>query len=744
MRARMIFISFFVLCTALQARAQDMLSAYKATAVAADGSYGIHGSDLLWKQEAELRAYLAAHPEADLRTQLRKVAAWGFTVGSTKSWYATDLTTGNTQYLVPSTCRAVGTNCYVFVENAQWGGRVTQAIVDSVRNAFDIRTPANPAKGIYQTDVDAFGNPPDVDNDPRIIILLLDIKDGYTGTGGYVVGYFHSLNETSLSGSNKAEIYYLDCNPLDLTKPAGLEDGLSTTAHEFQHMIHYNYDPNEVPFINEGCSLVAEVNAGYPIYTQSGFVGETNHSLFDWRAGDINNVLKDYSRAARFMTYVRDQFGMGFFKPLVRMNLQGADGMTVTMQQYGISWSFADLVQNFEIANMVNDRAIDTKYGYLYPSIVKTSGTTLMTPSYAQSDFIEPYGALFLSFKVGSDLKALFTADAGLVVKALEIGPASKRLVDVSSGTPFAEPLFGSTYNEIDFVVLNRTANQLVVTTAVSGKGVSAVELKYDLQEPSGYLALATNDTVAVTFDGVAGAKLDSIRVALRRVGTITGGVWRQAAGVRPLGSPLAVPVSATTAGPAPTVPYPVPYPNWATIDLRSKNVDASSPFAVSFNSLGDPAVQQRVMVSKYQSSSAFHSYTFLVDGSNGAGWYYISANTAGDSVYVYHVRAYVSFGPTDVRKPMELVPSSTVLEQNFPNPFNPSTTIKFTIAARQFVTLKVYDILGKEVASIVNEVLPAGTYSRTWNAASMPSGMYFSILKAGGVTETKRIVLAK
>ncbi len=747
MRARILSVVLSVLCAVLGLRAQDRSTAYHATAVSENGSYGIHGSDLLWKQEAEMRQYIAAHPESDLRMQLKKQAAWGFTVGSAKSWYATDLTTGTTQYLVPSTCRAVGTNCYVFAENALWGTRINQAIVDSVRNVFDLRTPANSSKGIYQTDVDAFGTPPDVDGDPRIIILILDIKDGYAGSGGYVEGYFYSLNETTRSGSNQAEIYYLDANPLDLTTASGLQGGLSTTAHEFQHMIHYNYDPNEVPFINEGCSLVAEVNAGYALYSQSLFANETNHSLFDWRSGDNTNVLKDYSRAARFMTYVRDQFGMGFFKTLVASNATGQNGVTLSMQQAGVTLSFSDLVQNFEIANIVNDRTINTKYGYVYPTIVKAAGTTFMSPGYTSAgdpDIIQPYGAMYMKFKAGSNLKALFTADPNLVVKALEITASSQKLVDITSGVQFAEPGFGSTYPEIDFMIINRDASQHSVTSVITGTGVSAVELKYEIFEPSGYLSNAENDTTCVTFDGVSGARLDSVKIALRRPGSMTGGIWSlNTTTRRPLGTPLAVPMTATSTMAAPPVPYPVPWPSWATLDVRSKNIDASNPFVVAVRNEGVYTAAPRVMVSKYASSSSYHSFTFQSTNAT-PDWYYLSATAEPDSIWLYHIRAYVSFGPTDVRKPMELMPSTTALAQNYPNPFNPSTTLQFSLAARQFVSLKIYDVLGKEVAAIVNDELPAGTYSRTWNASAMPSGVYFSTLKAGGVTETKRIVLTK
>ncbi|MGE5316102.1 MAG: M30 family zinc metallopeptidase [Acidobacteriota bacterium] len=745
MRTFVAGVLFFFLAGAAQLRGQDNLQPYRATPVASDGSYGIHGSDLLRPKEAELSRYLKEHPEAK-QASLSKQAAWGFTVGSTKSWYATDLTT-TTEYLVPSTCRGVGTNCYIFVEDAIWGSRANQQVVDSVRNAFDLRTPGNPNKGIYDTDVEAFGAPPNVDNDPKIIILILDIKDGFTGTGGYVMGYFYSLNEVNRTTSNKAEIYYLDANPLNLTTASGLQGGLSTMAHEFQHMIHWNYDPQEIAFVNEGCSLVAEVNAGYPLYAQSGFVNETNHYLLDWRTGDNTMVLNDYSRAARFMTYCRDQFGMPFFKKLVATNLTSIGGISYAMGQSGSTWAFPDLVQNFSIANILNDRTVDAKYGYLYPTITKTNGLTFYSPSYssgAEAEEVAGYGSTFFGFKAGSDLKAMFKADPSLSIKAVEIGPSSKRVVDVTSNVQFAEPGFGTTYKEVYFVVTNRDGLPHTFTTNVTGASTrTAIELKYDTSEPVGYLSQSENDTICVLFDGTPGAKLDSVKVALRRNGTITGGVWSYSGLRRPLAAPLAVPVTATASN-APSAPYPVPYPNWGTIDLRSNNIDASNPFAVTFNVTGDPTVQQRVMVSKYPGTTSYHSLTYLNKPSSGTpDWYYLSADES--NVYVYLVRAYVSVGGvTAVKEPRELVPSTTQLDQNYPNPFNPSTTLKFSLASKQHVSLKLYDVLGKEVATIVDEELPAGTYTRAWNASAFPSGVYFSTLRAGSVTETKRLVLTK
>ena len=83
-------------------------------------------------------------------------------------------------------------------------------------------------------------------------------------------------------------------------------------------------------------------------------------------------------------------------------------------------------------------------------------------------------------------------------------------------------------------------------------------------------------------------------------------------------------------------------------------------------------------------------------------------------------------------------------LFQNYPNPFNPSTTIRFTISDFGFTNLKLFDVLGNEVATLVNEFKPAGSYEVEFNAASLPSGIYFYQLSAGNFIETKKLMLMK
>ncbi len=83
-------------------------------------------------------------------------------------------------------------------------------------------------------------------------------------------------------------------------------------------------------------------------------------------------------------------------------------------------------------------------------------------------------------------------------------------------------------------------------------------------------------------------------------------------------------------------------------------------------------------------------------------------------------------------------------LRQNYPNPFNPNTTIKYSIPSRSFVQLKIFDVLGNEIATLVNEEKVSGSYAVNFNASNLPSGAYFYSLNAGNFTQTKKMILMK
>ncbi|MEO8512819.1 MAG: PQQ-dependent sugar dehydrogenase [Ignavibacteria bacterium] len=91
-----------------------------------------------------------------------------------------------------------------------------------------------------------------------------------------------------------------------------------------------------------------------------------------------------------------------------------------------------------------------------------------------------------------------------------------------------------------------------------------------------------------------------------------------------------------------------------------------------------------------------------------------------------------------------EVIPEGYSLEQNYPNPFNPSTVIKYSVPVNSFVTLKVFDVTGREVTALVNETKNAGSYSAEWNASAYPSGVYFLRMTSSGNTFEKKMVLIK
>ena len=92
----------------------------------------------------------------------------------------------------------------------------------------------------------------------------------------------------------------------------------------------------------------------------------------------------------------------------------------------------------------------------------------------------------------------------------------------------------------------------------------------------------------------------------------------------------------------------------------------------------------------------------------------------------------------------VDLTPETFSLSQNYPNPFNPTTSISYQLKANSFVSLKVFDLLGREVKTLVNEEKPAGSYSLNFSAVDLPSGVYFYKLTAGSFTETKKMTVMK
>ena len=117
-------------------------------------------------------------------------------------------------------------------------------------------------------------------------------------------------------------------------------------------------------------------------------------------------------------------------------------------------------------------------------------------------------------------------------------------------------------------------------------------------------------------------------------------------------------------------------------------------------------------------------------------------AGTVGNEVSVW--RRPLSEMITSVEGPSKYLPTRFALSQNHPNPFNPSTKIKYSVPQTSQVQIKVYDVLGNEIETLINEEKPAGTYEVTWYAEYLRSGVYFYQLRSDSFVETKKMILMK
>jgi hypothetical protein len=125
----------------------------------------------------------------------------------------------------------------------------------------------------------------------------------------------------------------------------------------------------------------------------------------------------------------------------------------------------------------------------------------------------------------------------------------------------------------------------------------------------------------------------------------------------------------------------------------------------------------------------------------------FIDTEIKNSSVYHYRIKQFDTDG-TFIYSPeiavTVAIPSYFSLSQNYPNPFNPTTNIGFTISDRQFVSLKVYDVLGNEIADLVNEEKPTGTFEIEFDGNELTGGIYYYRLQAGDFVDTKKMVFMK
>ena len=150
------------------------------------------------------------------------------------------------------------------------------------------------------------------------------------------------------------------------------------------------------------------------------------------------------------------------------------------------------------------------------------------------------------------------------------------------------------------------------------------------------------------------------------------------------------------------------------------------------------PFTSHTIVSGEYSADGAISVYAVDVDGDGDMD--VLSASYLDDKIAWYENLLIVSI---DDNNPLG-APVQFQLYNNYPNPFNPATKINYQLPELSFVTVKVYDVLGSEIATLVNEEKPAGSYEVELDAMGLTSGIYFYTLAAGSFRETKKMVLMK
>ena len=187
-------------------------------------------------------------------------------------------------------------------------------------------------------------------------------------------------------------------------------------------------------------------------------------------------------------------------------------------------------------------------------------------------------------------------------------------------------------------------------------------------------------------------------------------------------------------------IPPPVPYfsadPTSGIVPLTVQFTDSSSGTITDWLwDFGDDSTSTEQNPTHTYSVADTFTVSLSVSGPGGS-------NTFIRENYI------IVIDPTLIRELSDVLPTKFKLYNNYPNPFNPSTIIRFSIPEESFVTLKVFNTLGEEIATLINENIIAGNYEIEFDAQSvtarLPSGIYFYKIEAGSFVETKKMVLKK
>lgn len=307
---------------------------------------------------------------------------------------------------------------------------------------------------IYKSVVENFGKESDVNQDGKINILCYDIKDGFSGYGGYIGGYFDTNDLYNAANSNKCEIFYIDTYPsMGLSSTKDVSEAYSTLAHEFQHMVNHNQNifvegaaNNMEPWLDEALSMAAEqiylktaLSSRISYYNTSNAIRK-GHSLLYW---DYNgDVLSNYALSYLFGQYIKVQAAKGdkIFKEILQgKNNSYKDVEDIIHKYIHSTMSFTRFMTHFRAAltlkesSGLNGFKGDPAYNQIQTLMYNGTGTNLRGGGAIVKD-ISTSGIVIPSNKGGNITYTILGANKSVPVKGVKL---NKSKLDLKLGKTF-------------------------------------------------------------------------------------------------------------------------------------------------------------------------------------------------------------------------------------------------------------------------------------------------------------------
>jgi len=264
---------------------------------------------------------------------------------------------------------------------------------DGTLNVFQFQDPA--------WDPDTY-NWIDTDNPQRVILKIFNIQDESYGNPDYpyyVVGFFnptytryYNRNMVHIDNwrywqrlGDEGEQWYPEHPELEVTRPHVYE---STVAHEFQHQVHDDWQPDSALWMNEGCSMLAEPICGYeyPYNYLPYFFATPDNSLIEWGDQGDDNILADYGQVLLWTTYLADHYGTGLLTEYVQSGISGIAGINAALETLDYTETMDDIFHDWRIANLIHsDEPGDGKYNY----------ETIDLSEFLEGEFVDPIPRIY-------------------------------------------------------------------------------------------------------------------------------------------------------------------------------------------------------------------------------------------------------------------------------------------------------------------------------------------------------------